>query len=153
MPQRSPRGTYLQIADALRVKLGDGSQQTELPSEAELMKTYGVARSTVKRALEVLAGEGLIRSQPGVGWLVAADQAAKVPVLDQITALLGPDRLQVGDSIPSENDLTTLTGASRGTVRRALATLEGAGILEARHGKGRYVRALPPTKESPPQPA
>lgn len=29
---------------------------------------------------------------------------------------------------------------ARGTARRALAELEGAGLVEAVHGKGRYVR-------------
>ncbi|WP_457029466.1 GntR family transcriptional regulator [Kitasatospora sp. P5_F3] len=142
MSERSPRGTYLRIADALRAEIIGGSQMTALPSEAELMGTHSVARTTVKRALDVLASEGLIKSQPGVGWMVAG-QDGKPPILDQLTALIGPDKLTAGDSFPSEKDLCALTGASRGTVRRALAQLEGAGVLEARHGKGRHVRALP----------
>ncbi|GGV45204.1 hypothetical protein GCM10010495_73450 [Kitasatospora herbaricolor] len=142
MSERSPRGTYLQIADALRTEIGGDSEVTQLPSEAGLMEMHGVARTTVKRALDVLAKEGLIRSQPGVGWTVVGEDA-KPSVLNQLTALMGVDRLGIGDPFPSEKSLCELTGASRGTVRRALAQLEGAGVLEARHGKGRHVRALP----------
>ncbi len=142
MPERSPRGTYLQIADALRAEIGGDLGLTELPSEAALMETHGVARTTVKRALDVLAGEGLIRSRPGVGWMIVGEDT-KPSVLTQLTALMGTGKLGVGDPFPSEKSLCELTGASRGTVRRALAQMEGAGVLEARHGKGRHVRALP----------
>jgi len=148
--QANPRGTYLRIADALRAEIGDGSQVKALPSEADLMEAHGVARSTVGRALKLLASEGLIASQPGVGWLVAG-QTSKPPVFDQIAGLIASDNLKIGDQFPSEKELCEKTSASRGTVRRALAQLEGAGILEARHGKGRFVRALPAT-DRPMQP-
>ncbi|GAA4869818.1 GntR family transcriptional regulator [Kitasatospora terrestris] len=140
MPERSPRGTYLRIADALRTEISEDSTMTSLPSEAELMEAHGVARTTVKRALDVLAAEGLVRSQPGVGWVVGRAEP-KVPVLEQLTALAR--QLDVGADFPSEKELAETTGAARGTVRRALAQLEGAGVLEVRHGKGRTVRALP----------
>ncbi|MFJ8040175.1 GntR family transcriptional regulator [Kitasatospora sp. NPDC096147] len=141
MPERSPRGTYLRIADALRVKITGDSEVTALPSEADLMAEHGVARTTIKRALDQLAAEGLIVSRPGVGWTVVG--AVKTPpLLDQLTALF--EDLKAGDPFPSEKKLSEQTGASRHTVRRALAQLEGAGVLEARHGKGRFVRTLPP---------
>ncbi|MDH6110377.1 DNA-binding GntR family transcriptional regulator [Kitasatospora sp. MAP12-15] len=70
MPERNPRGTYLRIADARRGRIGDGSEIERLPSEAALMESYRAARTMVKRALDVLEAEGLIKSQPGVGWLV-----------------------------------------------------------------------------------
>ncbi|MFJ2191112.1 GntR family transcriptional regulator [Kitasatospora sp. NPDC087861] len=140
MPERSPRGTYLRIADALRAKISGDSTMASLPSEADLMKEHDVARTTVKRALDVLAAEGLIRSQPGVGWLIVGS-VPKIPVFDQLAALV--HELGVDAEFPSEKELTRTTGAARGTVRRALAQLEGAGVLEVRHGKGRHVRALP----------
>ncbi|MFB7618407.1 GntR family transcriptional regulator [Kitasatospora sp. NPDC056181] len=140
MPERSPRGTYLRIADALRAEISGNSTMASLPSEAELMAAHGVARTTVDRALKVLKAEGLIESRPGVGWAVAGLES-KPTVLEQLTTLA--KALNVGDAFPSEKDLTEQTGASRGTVRRALAQLEGAGVLEVRHGKGRHVRALP----------
>ncbi|WP_145904065.1 GntR family transcriptional regulator [Kitasatospora viridis] len=145
MTERSPRGTYLQIAEALRVQVGDGTHGSRLPSEAKLMETHGVGRTTVHRALAVLERDGLISSQPGVGWFVVSGGERPPSLLEQVTALIGPepDRLSVGDPFPSEKELCERLDAKRGTVRRALAQLEGAGVLEVRHGKGRVVRALP----------
>ncbi|MFJ9693439.1 GntR family transcriptional regulator [Kitasatospora sp. NPDC101183] len=140
MPERSPRGTYLRIADAIRAEISGDFTATSLPSEAQLMQTHGAGRTTVRRALGVLAAEGLVRSEPGAGWVVVGTEP-KLPVLDQLTALVRT--LSIGANFPSEAELTESTGASRGTVRRALAKLEGAGVLEVRHGKGRHVRALP----------
>ncbi|MFF7634247.1 GntR family transcriptional regulator [Kitasatospora sp. NPDC008050] len=147
MSERNPRGTYLRIADVLRGQISDGSAIEKLPSEAALMDSYGAARTTVKRALGVLAAEGLIRSQPGVGWLVVG-RAAKPSVLSQLTSLITREKLNIGDTFPSEKKLCEETGAARGTVRQALAQLEGAGILEAQHGKGRFVRSLPVTHDT-----
>ncbi|WP_405010985.1 GntR family transcriptional regulator [Kitasatospora sp. NBC_01539] len=151
MSERSPRGTYLQIAEALRAEIGDGSGPTALPSEAELMDRYGVARSTVGRALKVLTDEGLIRSRQGTRRTVAAAEAAPT-VYDRIVGVIAKEGLAPGDGFPSESELCKLTDASRGTVRRALAQLEGAGVLEVRQGKGRFVRALPGPSTAPPTP-
>ncbi|MFB8169367.1 GntR family transcriptional regulator [Kitasatospora purpeofusca] len=140
MAERSPRGTYLRIADAIETEISGNSTVTSLPSEARLMETHGVGRTTVRRALDSLAAKGLITSRPGSGWVVVGAER-KPPVLDQLTALVRT--LDVGADLPSEKELTETTGAARGTVRRALAQLEGAGVLEVRHGKGRRVRALP----------
>ncbi|WP_405017242.1 GntR family transcriptional regulator [Kitasatospora sp. NBC_00070] len=151
MTERSPRGTYLQIAEALRTEISTGAKTSTLPSEAELMAQYGVARSTVGRALKLLADEGLIRSQQGTRRTVAA--AAHAPsVYDQIAGVISNDGLAPGDEFPSESALCNRTTASRGTVRRALAQLEGAGILEVRQGKGRFVLAIPNPDLTPPAP-
>ncbi|WP_111553646.1 GntR family transcriptional regulator [Kitasatospora sp. SolWspMP-SS2h] len=149
MSDRSPRGTYLQIAEALRAELDESSGPTTLPSEAELMARYGVARTTVGRALKVLADEGLIRSRQGARRTVAAAEEPPT-VYDQISGVIAAQGLEPGDEFPSESDLCKLTDASRGTVRRALAQLEGAGVLEVRRGKGRFIRALPGTNTAPP---
>src|SRR4051794_38312422 len=44
-----------------------------------------------------------------------------------------------GEKLPSENDLVETFGASRPTVRRALAQLEADGLVERRAGSGTYV--------------
>jgi GntR family transcriptional regulator len=65
----SDRAVYKQIADHLRAavakgRLGPGDQ---LPSEAQLMEHYGVARMTVRNALRLLLDEGLITAEHGRG--------------------------------------------------------------------------------------
>jgi len=69
---RSDRPVYLQIADELRMQINSGEfgPGAKLPSEATLTAHYGVTRLTVRRALAVLAAEGLTESAPGKGVFV-----------------------------------------------------------------------------------
>ena len=66
------RPPYRQIAAALReaITLGRLAPGGQLPSESELVERYGVARMTVRQALQVLKAEGLIVSQHGRGVFV-----------------------------------------------------------------------------------
>lgn len=45
-----------------------------------------------------------------------------------------------GDKIPSENQLMTLFGVSRGTVRQVVQKLGGEGLIVTRHGEGSFVQ-------------
>jgi DNA-binding FadR family transcriptional regulator len=42
----------------------------QLPTEPELMKQYGVGRSTIREAVRMLANSGLLRVQQGVGTFI-----------------------------------------------------------------------------------
>jgi GntR family transcriptional regulator len=66
---------YQSIADDLRRRLlsGEFAAGRVLPSEADLGAAYDASRVTVRRALEILRGEGLVESRRGAGWNVAAD--------------------------------------------------------------------------------
>lgn len=59
------------------------------------------------------------------------------------------ERYRPGDRIPTEAELCLSFGVARVTVRRALAMLTQAGVLEARHGAGTFVAAdyRPPPME------
>jgi len=59
----SDRAVYKQIADHLREAIGRGRlrEGDQLPSEAQLMGHYGVARMTIRSALRMLQSEGLTR--------------------------------------------------------------------------------------------
>jgi DNA-binding GntR family transcriptional regulator len=48
-----------------------------------------------------------------------------------------------GDLLPSENELGTLYGMTRPTVRQALGKLAGEGYIKKRQGKGSIVHRLP----------
>ena len=63
---------YLDLAEALRSDIADGVTGA-LASEAELGERHHVSRVTVRRALELLRGEGLVTSRRGAGWFVATD--------------------------------------------------------------------------------
>jgi GntR family transcriptional regulator len=70
----SDRAVYKQIADHLRAAIGKGRlrEGDQLPSEAQLMAHYGVARMTVRNALRILQDEGLITAEHGRGVYVRA---------------------------------------------------------------------------------
>lgn len=66
---------YLEIAEKLRERLGDGTYEAgrALDSEAQLARQLGASRVTVRRALETLREQGLVTSRRGSGWFVSVD--------------------------------------------------------------------------------
>jgi GntR family transcriptional regulator len=68
----SDRPVYRQIADQLRaaIEAGELGPGDRLPSESELMRRHDVAQGTVRNALSVLRGEGLILAEHGRGVFV-----------------------------------------------------------------------------------
>ena len=74
--------------------------------------------------------------------------AAGVPLHRQLFLVLhdeiGRGVLAPGAALPTEQSLGDQFGVSRITVRRALADLAEAGLMERRHGVGSFVLARPP---------
>ena len=70
----SDRAVYKQIADHLRAAIAQGRlrEGDQLPSEAQMMTHYGVARMTARNALRLLQDEGLITAEHGRGVYVRA---------------------------------------------------------------------------------
>ncbi|MEU6402081.1 winged helix-turn-helix domain-containing protein [Streptomyces sp. NPDC046985] len=144
----TPWGAYKTITDVLRHRIAEGEfpPGTHLPSEAELRAEFGVARNTVRRALADLEHEGLLATTPGRGRITSAPGEARAlaPAFLRISVALRKaiegGELHKGDALPSEAMLTEQYGVSRWTARRALTELESAGLIETRHGKGRFVR-------------
>ena len=62
-------------------------------------------------------------------------------IVDQIMDLIGSGDLQVGDRFPAERDLAKRWKVSRPILREAFRVLESQGIVESRHGAGRFVRS------------
>ncbi|MER6249213.1 GntR family transcriptional regulator [Streptomyces griseorubiginosus] len=142
MPQASPRGTYLQVSESLRQKIGAGEITEALPSQAALMSTYNVSRSTIERALGALKADGVIESVQGAGWYVAGSGDRR-PLVERVTDLLRADGVKVGDRFPTEKELCERFGASRTAVRSAIAQMEGQGLIGKGAARGREVRVLP----------
>jgi DNA-binding GntR family transcriptional regulator len=70
--EHTGRPLYLQIADDVRRRVLDGSLEpgAQLPSITELREDYGTSTTTVRQALAVLRGEGLIFGHQGKGSFV-----------------------------------------------------------------------------------
>jgi GntR family transcriptional regulator len=92
MAEALPLPKYHQIYLVLREQLHEGRFVHGLPGELALMQQFGVARVTVRRALQELAGEGLIARERGRGTrpIVLADKALAARQLKttQLTGLL-----------------------------------------------------------------
>jgi GntR family transcriptional regulator len=68
----SDRAVFRQIADHLRdaIEKGRLAENQQIPSETVLTEHYGVARMTVRNAIQVLQGEGLVLAEHGRGVFV-----------------------------------------------------------------------------------
>ncbi len=97
-----PLPKYHQIYLVLREQLDEGRFADGLPGELALMAEFGVARVTVRRALERLAAEGLISRNPG-----------------RRTRALAP---------PAANDARGTEGMSRANLRGLLENLVTMGL-------------------------
>lgn len=92
-----PLPKYHQIYLVLREQLHEGLFAQGVPGELALMRQFGVARVTVRRALQELAGEGLIARERGRGTRAldlreaaarAAGSAARQRKTTRLTGLL-----------------------------------------------------------------
>ena len=139
----SDRAVYKQIADHLRVAIGQGRLRPgeQLPSEAQLMEHYGVARMTVRNALRILQDEGLTTAEHGRGvyvrprppvrrlasdrfaqrhrkegkaaFLVEAGQAAAEPSVDNIVVRREPVPVEVSDRLKLPQDAEVIVRSRR----------------------------------------
>ena len=125
----SDRAVYRQIADHLReaIRRGILAAGDQLPSEAQLLAHYAVARMTARNALRLLQDEGLITAEHGRGvyvrsrppvrrlasdrfaqrhrkegkaaFLAEAGQEARQPDVDMITVSTSKPPDDVGDRL------------------------------------------------------
>jgi GntR family transcriptional regulator len=61
---------YLQVADDVQRRIDNGEITEKLPAERALAEEYGVAYTTVRRAMEILRERGVIITRQGRGTFV-----------------------------------------------------------------------------------
>jgi GntR family transcriptional regulator len=128
---RQPTPLYHQIYTILRDEIVSGAYPNGaiLPSEFELTRQYGVSRVTAKRALNELAGEGLVSRERGRGTVVRYE-APTAPVRASVEGLL-ENLLEMGlktevrllafDYVAASEDVARALGCEAGaTVQRAV---------------------------------
>ena len=71
--QLDPIPIYEQLAQIIRerIKAGDLEERHVVPSESSLQQEHGIARGSVRRAMEVLREEGWVVTIQGRGTFVA----------------------------------------------------------------------------------
>jgi DNA-binding GntR family transcriptional regulator len=67
---QSPMHPYMQLAAQLREQIEGRQITSQLPSITELTSQTGLAVGTVRRAIDMLVKEGLVRTVPGRGTFV-----------------------------------------------------------------------------------
>jgi DNA-binding FadR family transcriptional regulator len=95
-PQPTEIRQYVQLASWLREEIVSGrvTLGTRLPGEEALKRDFGVDRSVVRRAVQLLRAEGLVVTRHGVGSFVTAVPELRVAVLrpgDQVAARMPDD--------------------------------------------------------------
>ncbi len=77
----APEAPFQQLAGILRarVKRGDWKPNRAMPSENTVADAYGLSRPTVRRAIAVLAEEGLVYAVSGRGTYVADQKPEQAP--------------------------------------------------------------------------
>lgn len=136
--QHSDRPIYQQIADVLRSRIREGTYApgSKLPSETELLESFGVTRQTIRRAFAVLQQEGLTEAARGKGVFVrsvppvltirgnrfsrAARRAGKGALAAEAEALglsWGSEELEFG-VVDSPPEVAEVFGEPRAAVKR-----------------------------------
>jgi GntR family transcriptional regulator, histidine utilization repressor len=74
---------YLQVKDHILGNINSGAWAagSRVPSENELVESFGISRMTANRALRELAGDGYLARVPGVGTFVK-EQAARTSMME-----------------------------------------------------------------------
>lgn len=117
---QAPKPLYAQIKETLRRHIVDGTwkEHARIPSEHELMASFGVSRITVRKALSDLTHEKLIFKVPGKGAFVA-----KPMPFQELARLQG-----LGEAMSSLGFATHNRVVSINTVAADAATAEKLGV-------------------------
>lgn len=132
MAYTDPRPAHERLAAELRAQIMDGTITGQLPRTRDLHEDYGVANSTVTKALSVLRAEGFItHSQRGRdAGVFAADWTAHV--VDAAAYIAPDDSLRYTppevEEVNAPADVARELGQKRAIVRRRLMLRDGEPI-------------------------
>ncbi|MFG1618385.1 GntR family transcriptional regulator [Nonomuraea wenchangensis] len=145
---RGPVPLYRQLANLLQKRIDNGELQPGalVPSEADLVSEFGVARITARRAIRELREAGVIYTIRGDGSYVGPESASRQAragwrfqtIADDLAARVRAGDFQQDVPLPSETQLAQHYEVAKGTVRRALALLRDQGLVFTVSGRGTY---------------
>jgi len=121
------------VREYVRDLVADQVPGTPAPSERELVGRFGVARMTVRQALDALVAEGLLERVPGRGTFVARPRRTPTPVLSFT------EEMTARGMVPESQTLLIRQEQAGAGVARALAISEGDSVLHwrrLRHADG-----------------
>jgi DNA-binding FadR family transcriptional regulator len=128
-----------EVAGRLQEQISSGHYKVgdKLPIEPELMKSFGVGRSTIREAIKTLANSGLLRVMQGVGTFVEEVTGSREPLdlrlkraavkdLDEVRRLLEMKIAEKAALYRTDQDITLIKGHLAARKQAA-----NAGLLQA----------------------
>lgn len=122
-PLRPPRNLTSELIARLTDEITAGNLEpgSRLPTEQEMMATFGVSRTVVREAIAVLRAEGLVETRQGSGAFVSVDPQRRPFRID-------PEGLKSLGEVLNVMEL------------RIAVESEAAGLAAQRHGKADLAR-------------
>ena len=117
---------HVQVREYVRSLVGGLAPGSPAPSERDLVHRFGVARMTVRQALDALVAEGLLERIPGRGTFVARPR----PVTTTITGYC--EEMKRRGLLPESQTLLARREQAGPGVARALNLTEGDAVIHWR---------------------
>ncbi|MDQ0313643.1 FadR/GntR family transcriptional regulator [Amorphus orientalis] len=96
-----------------RIAAGEWASDSRLPPERDLAAEYGVARNTVRRAVEAIVADGTIRRHVGRGSFIARDHEDIARIVQRTTGVSPADLMAVRFIVEPSTAAVAATMASR----------------------------------------
>lgn len=114
---------HVLVREYVRSIIGQAEAGTPAPSERELVQHFGVARMTVRKAIDALVAQGLLERVPGKGTFVTK------PLIDMQMRLSSyTEEMERRGKVPQSQTVLSRREAAGPGVARALGVDEGAPI-------------------------
>ncbi|GII95002.1 winged helix-turn-helix domain-containing protein [Sinosporangium siamense] len=146
--ERRSTPIYQQIAAQVRADIAEGRLVPGqlVPSEAELVRLYGVSRATVRWAVAQLRQEGVVYTIRAEGTYVGPAEVPRIRLPQKreeiarhlVERITGGEFME-GDRFPSETQLSIDYQAARNTIRAAVELLRREGWVSTWPVKGTFV--------------
>lgn len=115
---------HVHVREHVRALIADLEPGAAAPSERELVARFGVARMTVRQALDTLVTEGLLERSPGRGTFVAKPRPHLAPELSSFT-----EDMKRRGLLPESQTLVARREQAGPGVARALGISPGDAVL------------------------
>jgi len=117
---------HVQVREHVRTLVAGSAPGSPAPSERELVQRFGVARMTVRQALDALVAEGLLERMPGRGTFVARPRRAP----SRLTSYT--EEMRRRGLLPESQTLLARREQAGPGVARALQITEGDAVIHWR---------------------
>jgi len=114
---------HIQVREYVRALVDGCAPGTSAPSERELVQRFGVARMTVRQAMDALVGEGLLVRIPGRGTFVAQPRTQPGKLLSF------SEEMHLRGLLPESQTLIARREKAGPGVARALSLTEGDPVI------------------------